>query len=154
MPPMPQTNTPKIGLWLKKLKDTVGVVRPDDYFVGHSIGCQTIMRFLSLQKKRCAGVFLVAGFVTPKNLTMEEADTVLEWLYPALDPAVAKDKAKNWRAIFSDNDECVDASINSRIFEESLKAKTQIFAKRGHFDSETKDRQLPEALAALKSLGL
>lgn len=154
VPAMPETDTPKIGPWLKKMKATVGAVRPSDVFVGHSIGCQTIMRFLLSQPKKCAAALLVAGFAMPMNFSAEEAATVLEWLYPTFDPALVKSKSRAWRAIFSSNDPWVDGNINGQIFEKTLGAKVNIYPNRGHFSDEKKDRELPEALTILKSLGL
>ena len=45
-PQMPDTDNPQIGLWTKKLKELVGQPQKSDILIGHSIGCQTILRFL------------------------------------------------------------------------------------------------------------
>ncbi|HEY4501322.1 MAG TPA: alpha/beta hydrolase [Candidatus Paceibacterota bacterium] len=45
-PEMPDTNHPIIEKWVGHLKSVVGTVDENTYFIGHSIGCQTIMRFI------------------------------------------------------------------------------------------------------------
>lgn len=45
-PAMPSTDAPKINAWVEHLRDIVGFVDAHTYFVGHSIGCQTILRYL------------------------------------------------------------------------------------------------------------
>src|SRR3989338_4313764 len=46
-PQMPNAATPKVSEWLKFLKDYVGKPDKDTYFVGHSLGCITIARYLA-----------------------------------------------------------------------------------------------------------
>src|SRR3989338_3630464 len=53
VPKMPEPNHPKIA----KNPDE------DTYFVGHSIGCQTILRYLEKINKKVGGAVLVAGWL-------------------------------------------------------------------------------------------
>src|SRR3989338_6493172 len=46
VPAMPESAEPKIETWVSHLSKAVGDVDENTYFVGHSIGCQTILRFL------------------------------------------------------------------------------------------------------------
>ena len=43
---MPNSEKPEIEEWVGYLSEQAGEVDKDTYFVGHSIGCQTILRFL------------------------------------------------------------------------------------------------------------
>ncbi len=45
-PQMPNTHKPKIKEWVSFLFDLVGEPDEQTFFIGHSIGCQTIMRYL------------------------------------------------------------------------------------------------------------
>ena len=45
-PAMPRTEAPAIGAWISHLRREVGETGEAAYYVGHSIGCQTIMRHL------------------------------------------------------------------------------------------------------------
>lgn len=44
IPDMPDTDIPVIEKWVHRLANIVGTPDSDTYFIGHSIGCQTILR--------------------------------------------------------------------------------------------------------------
>ena len=75
VPPMPDTENPEMGAWLNHLKDVVGEPDKDCYFVGHSLGCITILRYLESLPgdKKIGGAVLVAGFAS--NLGYEELES-------------------------------------------------------------------------------
>lgn len=64
-PDMPEPEKPKIETWVGKLKE---VVSPDKetILVGHSIGCQAILRYLETlpEGTKVAGIILIAPFIT------------------------------------------------------------------------------------------
>lgn len=64
VPAMPDTATPTMEKWVPFLAEIVG--KPDEncYFVGHSLGCITILRYLETlnEGEKVGGVVLVAGF--------------------------------------------------------------------------------------------
>ena len=76
VPNIPDTNYPKIDAWVKHLTKIVGTPNKNCYFIGHSIGCQTIIRYLqSLPKNsKVGGVVFVAGWVRLKHEALEDAD--------------------------------------------------------------------------------
>jgi len=43
----------------------VGTVDENTWFVGHSLGCITVLRFLSRQQNAAAGIIMVSGFSEP-----------------------------------------------------------------------------------------
>jgi len=45
VPEMPNPEEPKINDWISKLKETIPNPDQETYFIGHSVGCQTILRF-------------------------------------------------------------------------------------------------------------
>src|SRR3989344_8170634 len=71
---MPDAKHPSIESWVKYLEDNVKDADENAYFIGHSVGCQTILRFLEkLHKhKKVGGCFLVAGWFNIINLSSEE----------------------------------------------------------------------------------
>ena len=83
VPEMPDTYHPKIDEWVNKLKEVVGTPDKDTILVGHSIGCQTIMRYLE-SVDEIGGVVFVAGFF---NLTKKsfESGEEKEIAKPCLD---------------------------------------------------------------------
>ena len=63
VPKMPDTSSPKINTWVPFLEKSVGIIDNDTFFIGHSIGCQTIMRYLEKldNKQKIGGIVFVAG---------------------------------------------------------------------------------------------
>ena len=61
---MPDTANPKIDSWVSKLDKQVNELDEHTFFVGHSIGCQTIMRYLERKDtKKIGGILFVAPLV-------------------------------------------------------------------------------------------
>ncbi|MBU0666612.1 MAG: alpha/beta hydrolase [Nanoarchaeota archaeon] len=46
VPAMPDTDHPKMGAWLEHLTKITRAPDKDCYFIGHSLGCITILRYL------------------------------------------------------------------------------------------------------------
>jgi predicted alpha/beta hydrolase family esterase len=149
-PFMPDTDYPKISAWVKTLKDAVGVLDKDTYFIGHSMGCQTIMRAIeSLPGKDvCGGVVFVAGWIKileMPSLSAEELKIVEPWTRGDVDFNGVKRRIGASVAIFSDNDPFIPLS-QEKLFKEKLGAKTIIEHNKGHFRKEDGVTELPVVL--------
>lgn len=150
VPQMPNADYPVISSWVKKLSTNIGTPDNELILIGHSIGCQTILRYLETINTPIKGIVLVAGWFTLTGLeTEEEQQTVQPWLDTHIDFKIVK-KTKSI-AIFSDNDPYVPLE-NIKMFEKQLGAKTITLHKRGHIGAYDKCPQLPEALDAVLSL--
>lgn len=151
IPKMPDTEHPKIEPWVSKISEVVGTPDKSTYLVGHSIGCQTIMRYLETlpEGTKIGGVIFVAGFFNLPNLeTQEEKDIAKPWLETPINTNKIKNTTNNFIAIFSDNDEDVPLS-DSKIFKEKLDAKIIVEQDKGHFDDEKGIKELPIVLEEL-----
>lgn len=139
---MPNPDYPKIEDWVDYLKKIAGRVDEDTYFVGHSIGCQAILRYLEnlSDNKKVGGVFFVAGWFHLDNLkTEEEKEVAKSWLETPINFYKIKPKVQKIFALFSDNDPWVPVS-DSKIFKQKLGAEVIIEKGRGHYiESETKE---------------
>jgi len=152
VPSMPEPAEPKIKTWVLHLSKIVGEVDENTYFVGHSVGCQTILRYLESlpADKKVGGAVFVAGWFTLMNLeTDEEKEIAKPWLETPIDFNKIKQHTKKFFAVFSDDDEFVPQE-NKRLFEERLGAKTTIEHSKGHFGNEVKE--LPVVLKVILSL--
>ena len=139
IPEMPEPSKPKIEKWVSFLKKEIKEIDEETFFVGHSIGCQTILRYMETlpEKTKIGGVLFVAGFFSLNKLeTEEEKEVARPWLERPIDTTKIKKKAKRIVALFSDNDPFVPLS-NVRQFQEQVGAKTIIEKKQGHFNDET-----------------
>jgi len=149
-PLMPDTDVPKIDPWVNKLQQIVGTVRPDDIFIGHSIGCQTILRFLEkLDTGKVDKVILIAPWMKLTNLSAEEHKIAESWVQVPIVFENIKSKSASFIAIFSDDDAWVPLKVNQPIFQEKLGVKTIVLHNKGHFTNEENVTEIPEILELL-----
>lgn len=153
VPQLPMAEEPRINNWVPALKEAVGVVDDQTYFVGHSMGCQTIVRYLETLPKetKVGGAVFVAGFL--KKLSNLEDDDVVrsvadEWLKTPLNLKKVSSHLDTCVAIFSDNDPFVSID-NQDEFKEILGAKIIIEHEKGHFSGNTGTTSLQSALDAI-----
>ena len=62
---MPNPNNPIASEWIGNLSNSVKTINEDIYFIGHSLGCITLLRFLEMQpdNTKIGGIILASGFV-------------------------------------------------------------------------------------------
>ncbi len=150
VPIMPDTNHPQIKPWLNKLNKTVGKPDKNTFFIGHSVGCQTILRYLESlpENTKVGGAVFVAGwFHLTKEVTgnKEQYKIAKPWLETKLNFNKVMKHTKKFTAIFSNNDPYVPLS-DSKIFKNKLKTKIVIQKNKGHFTQDDKIRKVPKAL--------
>lgn len=137
IPQLPDTGSPRIHNWVPKLAETVGKPDKNTYFVGHSIGCQTIARYLETLSDgvKVGGAVFVAGFFKRLTGLEDEPDvhtTAKHWFETPLDLEKVKSHLSKSIAIFSDNDPYVPLD-NQDNFREKLGSEIIIEHKMGHF---------------------
>jgi len=142
---MPDTDNPKIETWVKYLEEKIPFEDIDEktYFIGHSIGCQTIMRFLEKlpKPKKIGGCIFVAGWFSLINLEQEEMKIARPWVNTKIDFERITRHTNNFLCVFSDDDPYVPLS-NEDIFKEKLGAKIMRKKKIGHFDNVDKVQEV------------
>lgn len=150
-PQMPNAEEPKIEEWVPFVADLVGEADENTYFIGHSMGTQTVMRYLeTIHPQKVGGVVLVAGFFDLINLEDEESEAIAKpWLETPIDLEKVKEVGQKIRVILSDDDEWVELDKNKKIFEEKLGAEVISKEKMGHF---TDNMELPELLDFFENL--
>lgn len=151
IPDMPNAGEPKIKEWVNHIIKIVQEPDENTFFVGRSIGCQAILRYLeTLGNKKVGGVVLVAPwFKTLTNLEPEEEKVAEPWLETPIDFGKIRGTTDKFTAIFSDNDEFVVLEENRKIFEEELGGKTIIERNKGHFDEDSGIFEIPVLLNVL-----
>lgn len=154
VPQLPRTDEPRINAWVPALAVAVGVADEQTYFVGHSMGCQTIVRYLAdLQGEvKVGGAVFVAGFLKSlSNLEDEEMvkSVADEWLKTPLNLAKAKSHLAKSVAIFSDDDPFVPLE-NQEEFRDALQSKIIVEHAKGHLNGKADGvMELESALSAL-----
>jgi len=137
IPKMPNSETPKIDEWVPFIKEQVGVPDEDTYFIGHSMGVQTFLRYIASIDTKVGGALGVAGFFTliPSSLDEDEKQIAKPWLETPIDTEKVKENTTAITAFFSDDDPFVGLE-NVDLFKERLNAKTLTFESKGHFSGE------------------
>ncbi len=154
VPQMPEPGTPKIETWIAQLKKVTSKVDKDTFFVGHSIGCQTILRFLENlpAETKIGGVLFVGGWVNLTPTVTEDQESYIiakPWLKTAINWKKVKSHGDNFIALFSDDDPFVPVE-DAQIFKQNLNAKTIIVKGKAHFTKKGSLSEIPEVLNLFK----
>lgn len=137
IPQLPDTGSPRIQKWVPALAAAVGTPNEETYFVGHSMGCQTIARYLEglPEDQNVGGAVFVAGFFK-RLMGLEDDSDVREtdqhWLGSPLDLAKVRVHLPKSAAIFSDDDPWVPLE-NQDDFRNQLGSEIIIEHNKGHF---------------------
>ncbi|MBD1229364.1 serine hydrolase family protein [Xenorhabdus griffiniae] len=142
IPTMPDTSSPKPEAWAKMLMDVVSKADKDSIFVGHSLGCITLLRHLESirsQHLHIGGYILVSGFDSPQ-ITLPELNS---FVVEPLDYAFLREITEHRFSLISSNDEIVSPQ-SSLALAHSLQTELINIDNGGHFlDRDGFTRLLP-----------
>lgn len=147
VPEMPNSQEPKIEEWVPFLTEVAGEANEDIFFIGHSIGCQTIMRYLeTVYPKKIGGTIFVAPWFNLANLEDKESEDIASpWIKMPIDLKKVENATDNTTVFMSDNDPFVPLS-DGEIFRERLGAKVVIEKNKGHFTEDDNIIEIPNLL--------
>ena len=150
-PRLPEPEKPRIQKWIPALAKAAGAVDGNTYFIGHSMGCQAIVRYLASIDVKVGGAVFVGGFFLRLTGLEDDADvqeTDRLWLTTPVDFAKARARMKKSVAIFSDNDPYVPLD-NQNDFREKLDSEIIIEHNKGHFTEGDGVFEVPAVLDAV-----
>ena len=155
IPEMPNTDMPDMNEWIPYLAETIGRSTKDTILVGHSIGCQTILRYLETKKTTTTfdGIVLVAPWTHLTREATEDPESLAvakPWLEKPIDWDYIRNKAR-FISIFSDDDRHVPLS-ETKIFERMLNSEIRIEHEQGHFSQEEGIKYAPSVLEAIEKI--
>ena len=108
VPNMPNPDVPVIETWINKIKE-ISQVNSSSIFIGHSIGCQAVLRFLETLPAgtKVGGAVLIAPWMRlDENTIKEEGEEAVEiarpWMETPINFAKIKTHCHNITAIFSE----------------------------------------------------
>ncbi|MFH0969295.1 MAG: DUF1749 domain-containing protein [Patescibacteria group bacterium] len=147
---MPDSENPKIETWVKYLEDNIQNPNEETILIGHSIGCQAILRYLEKlpENVKVGKVILVAPWVEISGLKKEEIEIAKPWVENKIDEEKVLEHVSKIVAIFSDNDPYVPAE-NQKIFKEKYNAEIIVEHAKGHFTGDDGITELPVVLENL-----
>ncbi len=158
LPQMPDADKPIMEIWLSFIADLVGEPDADTVLVGHSLGCQAVIRYLETlgESGKSVGKTVLVGGGFPPGLSLEEAqkrtgiDRVLvPWLTVPVDAAKVKKAAGKCIAILSDNDPYIKFETTKAVLESTLAPEIIVEHGKGHFNEDDRIDELPSLLAAV-----
>ena len=152
VPEMPDTNSPKMNAWLELLSTLVGNPNKQCFFVGHSLGVITILRYLEslTDEQEIGGAVFVAGFTDDKIKLgeTENIDDIRNFFQTPLDFEKIKKHCSKFVTIQSDDDPYVDLHYGD-ILKEKLNAELIVEHAMKHFSGDDGITQLPHALESV-----
>lgn len=152
LPDMPDIDRPVIQKWVDHLAKIVGKPDSDTYFVGHSIGCQAILRYLETIAEPVGGALFVAGWFNLENLEDDESKEIAKpWIETPIDLEKVKTVLPKSIIIISDNDPYGAFKENKTKFLE-LGSKIVVLHNAGHITKEDGFMEAPILLEEIKRL--
>lgn len=150
---MPNTDKPEIKEWVNKLEEKVLNLDENTYFIGHSIGCQSIMRYLENKNiDKIGGILFVTPWLEllPYAINDEESYKIAyPWLNTPINFENIKRITDNITCIFSDNDYFVPLNQIEK-FKGLFNAKIVTVKDKGHISMEDNVYKLDEILEEMK----
>ena len=148
---MPDTSHPKIEEWVKELEYRIDEADRQTYFIGHSIGCQTILRYMEKlhRDRKIGGCLFVAPWFNLINLNPEEMEIAHPWINTRADFGRIIEHCTKFVSLFSEDDPDVPLS-DSEIFRRKLGSEIIVEKGKGHFTEREEPEILREALKMLR----
>jgi predicted alpha/beta hydrolase family esterase len=157
LPAMPHPNRPSLPGWIRFITKLVGEPDRATVMVGHSLGCQAVLRYL--EKVGAAGksvgrtVLVAGGF--PGGMPLAEArrkarghPALLPWFTVKVDPRKVKSAAGRCTVILASDDPYIPVKKAQRAFRANLAATIILKQGGGHFNEDDAITELPAALKA------
>ncbi|MCF7834075.1 MAG: alpha/beta hydrolase [Candidatus Pacebacteria bacterium] len=149
VPNMPDTEVPIIKKWVDTLTEIVGTPDINTYFIGHSIGCQAILRYLETINTPVGGAIFVAGWFNLENIEDEEAQEIARpWIEIPINLVKVKSILPKATLIISENDPYGCLEENQQKFSK-VTTNEIVISNAGHFTSEDGYIEIPEVIDEL-----
>lgn len=143
VPDMPNTYIPVIDKWVGKLREVVGTPNSETFFIGHSIGCQTVLRYLETIDTKVGGALFVAGWFNLENLEGREVEEIAA---PWIETPIYLEKIKSVlpkSILLISNDDPYDAFQENVDKFGQFVTHIRVFDRAGHF-TESKNLSVLE----------
>jgi uncharacterized protein len=151
VPQMPDTSSPRIEKWIPALAEVVGRVDEQTYFVGHSMGCQAILRYLETINKPIGGAVFVAGWFNLENLEDEESRELSKpWIEIPINLEKVKQVLPKSILVISNNDPYNAFEDNKKKFIE-LGSEIVVLENAGHITGDDGFKEIPTVVEQFKT---
>ncbi|WP_340021245.1 alpha/beta hydrolase [Paenibacillus sp. FSL K6-1096] len=146
---MPAPLSPNLQEWLKHLSSKAAVLNQDTYFVAHSLGCVSLLKYLLNAKPQepLGGLVLVSGFTKP----LPDLPMLDEFTKEQTDYSGAAALAPRRAVIASRDDDIVPAALSKELAQ-VIHADFYEVEHGGHFLDSDGFTTLPIAYDVLRDM--
>ena len=148
-PKLPNKQRPKLGEWMTALGKALPRVDEETALVGHSLGCNAILRFLKRKSVKRVGLVVLVAPLSLKQVLESDAPFVAPFLRD-LDCAAARKKALRIVVLVSNDDSWSDLK-DVRMLARKLGAELRVVRGGGHLNASAGFHSFPEVLELLIS---
>lgn len=141
---MPDSSKPNPQAWVNYLKENV-TFSDQTYFIGHSLGCISVLLYLNRYQLKPAGMILIAGFLE-KLMDIPDLDGFMEEQLSI--PMLIQNVPKRL-VIGAEDDYIVPFELTQKLAE-ALEAPIITIADGGHFLGKDDFKTFPVLLEKLK----
>lgn len=146
---MPNSENPIQEEWVNYIDQNVSNPDKNIVFVGHSLGCIAILRYLEnlSEETKIAGIVLVSGFAEP--IGYAEPDSFCET--PVNFKKIKSIISSKSFVIHSDNDAYISNEIGSNL-QKNLGSEFIVIHNGGHLTGDDGFREFPLVLSSINKL--
>ena len=146
---MPDSSNPEPEEWLVYLELEIQEIDKNTFFVAHSLGCVSLLKYLnSLEHNtEIGGMVLVSGFVSP----LENIPELNGFVEDALDFNTLISASEN-RIVIGAIDDPIVSYVHTKELSKALRAELHQLEEGGHFLGMNGYTKLPVVLEALKKM--
>jgi len=144
---MPNSQSPKLSEWINHLEKSIKDIDENTIFVGHSLGCVTILNFLNNTNAIIIkGLFLVSGFVESSPIP-----ALNEFVKPRLNYNYLQQLTPNRFSISAIDDDIIPYKY-SKTMAEKLNASFTLLKEGKHFIDRDNFTEFPFLIEEIKKL--
>ncbi|MBI4150723.1 serine hydrolase family protein [Candidatus Woesearchaeota archaeon] len=148
-PQLPSPFWPDRQAWVDALDKAVGTPDDDTYFIGHSLGCTTILLFLQEKKVNVGGAVFVAPWVEVENPSWLQRLLLRTWREVRIAFRMLKRAPFDFSTIFSDDDPFIALS-GADVCRKKLGANVVVEHGKHHFDTINHVTELKTVMKQLR----
>ncbi|MBL4559884.1 MAG: serine hydrolase family protein [Labilibaculum sp.] len=144
---MPNSQSPKLNEWIDYMEKFVKEIDEQTIFIGHSLGCVTLLNFLStFNIPKISALFLVSGFVESSPIP-----ALTEFVRPRLNYNYLK-QLTSTRIVISAVDDDIIPYEYSKTMAERIDAKFTLLTEGKHFIDRDNFTEFPFLIKEIKKL--
>lgn len=144
---MPNSQNPKLTEWINYMENKITDFNEKSIFIGHSLGCVTILNFLNKNvSKKIGGLFLISGFIEKTPIP-----ELLEFVKPKLNYNELI-KITDKRIVISAKDDDIINYEYSQTLAEKLDSKFILLEKGKHFIDRDDFTEFPLLVKEIKNI--